>query len=110
MPEHALSKYILIAGHGRSGTNLALDLLDCHRSTFCRNEPNEVIGSSFTQLGDSMFPHDTPDDFDDQWHRAVTTAKRSSGARDRFGIQKDYFRSPVPVSYTHLTLPTIYSV
>jgi len=95
MPEHTLSKYVVIAGHGRSGTNLVLDLFDFHRNTFCRNEPNEVLGSAFTGLGDGMFTHNTPDDFDDQWRRAVTATKRSSGARDRFRIQKDYFRSAV---------------
>jgi hypothetical protein len=90
-----LPPHVLVVGHGRSGTNMVLDLLDCHRATFCRNEPNELHGSAFTGLGDAMFGDPEPDEFAARWQKAVTTSARSDGARDRFGPGKDYFRSPL---------------
>lgn len=53
-------EHIIVAGHGRSGTNLALNLLDCSAQTICRNEPNEIEGT-FAPLGDGFFPPDDPE-------------------------------------------------
>lgn len=39
-------RYVLIAGHGRSGTNWLLEILDQSQQTHCRNEPNECAGSA----------------------------------------------------------------
>ncbi len=90
-----LPPHVIIAGHGRSGTNMVLDLFDCHRMSFCRNEPNELHGTGFTGLGDAMFGDPVPADFAARWRQAVATTIRSNGARDRFGLDKDYFRSPL---------------
>lgn len=92
-PAPTLPPHVLVVGHGRSGTNMVLDLFDCHRMTFCRNEPNELTGSAFTGLGDPMFGDPAPSDFATRWHDAVARTIRASGARDRFGTDKDYFRS-----------------
>ena len=80
----ALPPHVLVVGHGRSGTNMVLDLLDCHRMSFCRNEPNELHGTAFTGLGDAMFGDPVPEDFAARWQRAVIRTARSNGARDRF--------------------------
>jgi hypothetical protein len=92
-PAPSLPPHVLVVGHGRSGTNMVLDLFDCHRMTFCRNEPNELHGSAFTGLGDAMFGDPEPPDFAARWQQAVQQSIRSNGARDRFGTDKDYFRS-----------------
>lgn len=92
-PAPSLSPHVLVVGHGRSGTNMVLDLFDCHRMTFCRNEPNELHGSAFTGLGDPMFGDPAPADFTARWHDAVARTIRANGARDRFGTDKAYFRS-----------------
>lgn len=57
--QHSMA-HVIVAGHGRSGTNLALNLLDCSTETICRNEPNEIRGI-FAPLGDGFFPSDTPE-------------------------------------------------
>lgn len=88
-----LQKHVTIVGHGRSGTNLALDLFDCHRNTFCRNEPNELAGTGFDALGDAFFAQPEVPDFPARWQAAVTKTIRSCGVRDRFGPDKIYFRS-----------------
>lgn len=87
--------YVVVVGHGRSGTNLALDLFDCDLTTHCRNEVNELVGTSFTGLGDNMFLGDRPVDFIPKWVAAVEQAGRSNGVRDRFVIHKSHFRSRV---------------
>ena len=92
-PAPSLPPHVLVVGHGRSGTNMVLDLFDCHRMTFCRNEPNELHGAAFTGLGDAMFGDPEPSDFAARWQQAVAQSIRSNGARDRFGTDKDYFRS-----------------
>lgn len=88
-----LQKHVFIVGHGRSGTNMVLDLFDCHRNTFCRNEPNELRGTAFAGLGDPMFATPDPALFEIAWRKAVAQTIRSSGARDRFATDKDFFRS-----------------
>ena len=93
--EIALRPYVIVVGHGRSGTNMVLDLFDCHRGTLCRNEPNELHGSAFTGLGDAMFGDPIPSDFADRWHAAVMQSMGSNGARDRFGTDKNWLRGPL---------------
>ena len=48
--------YALIAGHGRSGTNWLLHLLDRSATTHCRNEPNEIAGNAFAALPTPFVP------------------------------------------------------
>ncbi|WP_072620290.1 sulfotransferase [Spirulina major] len=45
-----MQNYALIVGHGRSGTNWLLDILDASPLTYCRNEPNEVHDSPCQKL------------------------------------------------------------
>jgi len=80
----ARDKYVLIIGHGRSGTNLALDLLDCHPATFCRNEPNEIPGSAMSALAGDLVRADVGDRFLDDWREAAALSSVRRGSRDRF--------------------------
>lgn len=95
MTKLELPRHLIIAGHGRSGTNMVLDLFDCHRETFCRNEANKLVGTAFTGLGDGMFMSPHSDDFAVHWRDAIATTARTSGSRDRFVLEKSYFRSPL---------------
>ncbi|MFA9479094.1 sulfotransferase [Phycisphaerales bacterium AB-hyl4] len=75
--------YILILGHGRSGTNWLLSLLDHSPRTHCRNEPNELGGEPWQRLPspwvcqpldhDAVAPH---------WDAAVAWSAARVGQRD----------------------------
>jgi len=45
-----MSKYAVIVGHGRSGTNWLLELFNYSEDTYCRNEPHELLSSPISQL------------------------------------------------------------
>lgn len=92
MTNTQIPEYTLVVGHGRSGTNMVLDMLDCHTNTFCRNEPNELVGTAFRDLGDGMFLESQPADFETQWARAVAQTSVSCGHRDRPMVNKTYLR------------------
>ena len=92
--EQSNQPHIVIAGHGRSGSNRLLDILDCHPNTFCRNEPNEIAGSAFLDLPNGFFPSGNAD-FVDQWQKAVERARFEVSGRDRLGtIPKNFHASP----------------
>lgn len=91
-PYLPLSDHLLIVGHGRSGTNMVLDLFDHQPNTLCRNEPNELHGTAFTGLGEPMFGTNAPEDFEMRWRDAVAATARRQGDRDRFSCDKTYFR------------------
>ena len=82
---------IFIFGYGRSGTNWLLNLMDLHRDTHCRNEPNTL---RFAPMG--ALPHDNanfrpPPDFGPHWDEAVEWAATHFGERDRIPqSQKSY--------------------
>ncbi|MEO1013661.1 MAG: hypothetical protein AAFX08_00585 [Pseudomonadota bacterium] len=85
-------EYVVIAGHGRSGSNRLLDVFDQHPRTLCRNEPNEASGSPFDALPGGFFL-DGPDrhGFIDAWRRAIAQAGRQASVRDRLAVEcKDY--------------------
>lgn len=79
------ARYVLIAGHGRSGTNWLLQLLDRASETHCRNEPDEIGGNAFERLPSPWVP--VPDEraasFSEPWGRAVVEAGARMGERDR---------------------------
>ena len=75
--------YALIAGHGRSGTNWLLHLLDRATTTHCRNEPNQIAGNAFAALPTPFVSVLDADAFAAPWSRAVTEAARQMGDRDR---------------------------
>jgi hypothetical protein len=77
--------YALIAGHGRSGTNWLLHLLDRSATTHCRNEPNEIAGNAFAALPTPFVPiaDGDADAFAGPWSQAVMEAAGQMGDRDR---------------------------
>ena len=90
------SKYILIVGQGRSGTNWLLDLLDLSPNTHCRNEPDELKNSRLAQLPSPTVRHPLDDSFPSEWDQAVASASLSMGDRDRIGSRrKSHIYEPV---------------
>jgi hypothetical protein len=89
--------HVVIVGHGRSGTNLLLDIADCHPWTLCRNEPNEVLGSRLARLPDGFGSvTDHGGTFPAAWREAVMEARSRRSARDRlWSFTKAYVRSPL---------------
>ncbi len=86
-------RHIVITGHGRSGSNLLLDILDCSPETLCRNELNRLRSGALAALPDGFFTPTNPD-LTNQWSQAVRVAARCQGARDRLDQHgKRYFRS-----------------
>jgi hypothetical protein len=92
-----LKRYVLIAGQGRSGTNWLLEILDRSPRTYCRNEPNECIGSALDALpeGGVAFP-ELESKLGSMWDTAITRASNSFSDRDlRINVYKDYFSRPL---------------
>lgn len=84
----AQDPYAVIVGRGRSGTNMALDILDTHPRTLCRNEANRIAGAALNAL---------PLDFEntraeswslEAWRTALQISAVCHGARDR--SRRDY--------------------
>lgn len=92
--DHAApSQYLIIAGHGRSGSNRLLDAFDCHSETFCRNEPNRPDGSPFLELPDGFFSGQQ-DGFAERWMETIDQASRQISVRDRLTAEdKSFVRS-----------------
>ena len=90
---HSPAHYALIAGHGRSGTNWLLHLLDRATTTHCRNEPNEILGNAFAALPSPLVSVMDAAAFAAPWSRAVAEAARQMGDRDR----------AVPIRKSHLS-------
>jgi hypothetical protein len=91
----AKNPYVLVIGHGRSGTNLTLDLLDCHPATFCRNEPNEIPGSAMSGLPGGLRGQGIGEGFIGDWRRALVASSARHGFRDRFHrTYKQYYATP----------------
>jgi hypothetical protein len=85
--------YIVICGHGRSGSNRMLQAFDAHERTLCRNEPNGLVGSPFRALPQDLFPDDLGADFPDRLADAVRIGGMAHGARDYFDDDhKTYLR------------------
>lgn len=76
--------YVVITGHGRSGSNRLLDAFDCHPRTFCRNEANSIAGTALNALTPGFFPSDDPAVVE-KWRAAVDQSFRILSVRDRIG-------------------------
>lgn len=88
--------YVVIAGHGRSGSNRLLDAFDCHPLTFCRNEPNEASGSAFEDLQSfGFFPEQSDAQFVEKWRYAVSRAGREISFRDRINTAGKSYARPL---------------
>lgn len=97
--------YVIIAGHGRSGSNRLLDAFDCHETTNCRNEPNEVPGGVFARLEDGFFESDLRPGFEERWRAAVEAARLRFSGRDRLaGLIKSYHRPIIGRLFSDIVL------
>ncbi|MEL6644587.1 MAG: sulfotransferase [Pseudomonadota bacterium] len=90
--------YLIITGSGRSGTNMLLDLMDCHDNTFCRNEPHALQTNPVFPMSEELAEELVPEVTMEAWHDAMTFCGTHNGERDRFDQEgKRYFRaSPLP--------------
>ncbi len=74
--------YVLVVGHGRSGTNWLLDILDASSVTHCRNEPNEVRDSALECVNSLWYSKQALDEVALFWDQRVSLAKISRSERD----------------------------
>jgi len=85
--------HLVIAGNGRSGSNRVLDIYDLSPVTLARNEPNEIVDSTFGALRPGMFPSQAGDSFLKHWAQAVKVSELKQGNRDRVAARpKDFVR------------------
>ncbi|MEM8770975.1 MAG: sulfotransferase [Pseudomonadota bacterium] len=90
-----MRNYVVIVGHGRSGSNRLLDTLDCHEATFCRNEPNELQGAVMAALEDGFFEDRLSPDFQRHWRASIARAAARCSGKDRFdACRKVYHAFP----------------
>lgn len=75
-------EYILVVGHGRSGTNFLLRLLNLSPITHCRNEPNELSSSPFRKLPCGWFKGPEHAVMDSLWDDAIRWTAERIGERD----------------------------
>lgn len=104
--EDSARRYAVIIGHGRSGTNLSLDILDCHPNTICRNEPGALAGCAMNGLPGKLEDGELPDNFPKLWREALDRSCVSRGARDRGGrMHKSYYTSHLGACFVEGVLP-----
>ena len=76
--------YALVSGHGRSGTNWLLELLDLSPQTFCRNEPSGILNSPLKQFDyDRFVKRANQCALAESWDDAVRWTASHVGERDR---------------------------
>ena len=73
---------VLIVGHGRSGTNWLLEMLDLSSRTHCRNEPNVIRDSPLTAIHAELIDPSNDAELDEHWDSAVAWAAERQGERD----------------------------
>ena len=86
-------KAALIAGHGRSGTNWLLDILDISSTTFCANERNEISQSLMSELPDPSINYGQYAGLEGVWDWVVNETKQRFGERDPVSQSKDFLYS-----------------
>jgi hypothetical protein len=87
---------IFIFGYGRSGTNWLLNLMDLHRDTHCRNEPNELRLAPLGELPHENAAFAPPPEFGARWDEAVHWAATHFGERDRIPQSKKSYLYELP--------------
>jgi hypothetical protein len=76
--------YVLIVGHGRSGTNWLIQQFDLSPETFCRSEPDTLGGSRFEPLiADRAVVRADQELLARGWDEAVHWARSRMGSADR---------------------------
>ncbi len=88
------SRYAIIVGMGRSGTNWLLELLNLSSKTYCRNEPYASAESPLRKLEHDRFvEHQDTGSLEAHWDSAIEETLMSMGHRDpAITVDKDYFK------------------
>jgi LPS sulfotransferase NodH len=86
--------YAVIVGHGRSGTNWLLDILDASPLTHVRNEPNEIAGAPLAALPSPWVRHASQPDLEQRWDEAAAWAARHMGNRDHHAHGPKIYHHP----------------
>lgn len=78
-----MKKYIFIVGHGRSGTKWIMNLLDACPNTFCRHEPDLIVGSSLNGLSHyrDVWRRNLSLS-EDEWDKSILSTANCMGERD----------------------------
>jgi hypothetical protein len=83
LPDGSLD-YALVSGHGRSGTNWLIELLDLSPQTFCRSEPRGIETSPLRKLEHDRFVKRADQSaLDAAWDEAAHWTASHMGERDR---------------------------
>jgi len=93
---------VLIAGHGGSGTNWLLDLLDQSPVTFCANERNRVPNSVLSELRDPEIDFNQYAGLEGSWDQLARETKHRFGVRDPVSGEKHYLRNGLRGALLHL--------
>lgn len=93
-------QHVIVTGHGRSGTNLVLDLLDTSPHTICRNEANEIRDACLNQLEPGFFPPETQDS--DVFWTLLNKSIYYRSNRDRFRYWHKEFYNQAPLQSAYL--------
>ena len=90
-------KYAIIIGQGRSGTNWLNELLDLSDSTYCRNEPHELIDSPVSILSKYRELISTDSEYmETHWDDLMEKIGSRMGEIDFvIKVKKNYFRQYV---------------
>ncbi len=82
---------VMIVGHGRSGTNWLLDVLDTSPLTHGRNEPNEIMSSPLAFLPSPWVRRREARDLATRWDEAAQWAAHRMGNRDHHAQVPKFF-------------------
>ena len=77
-----MSRYAIITGHGRSGTNWLLSIMNASTLTHCRNEPDGAAGSPLKPLISEARLKEDLYDFEKRWDEAAHWTTTHMGDRD----------------------------
>ncbi len=92
MSTECVPSAVLILGHGRSGTNWLLSLLDRSPRTHCRDEPNEIVDGAMNRLPDPTIVREADlDALHEHFDDVLAQVVRSMGERDQRGTPRKVF-------------------
>jgi len=89
-----MSKYAVIVGHGRSGTNWLHELFNYSEDTYCRNEPHELLSSPISQLNNyRVVVRNDQTQLLNEWDNIVDVISNRMGSYDSWiKEKKKYFK------------------
>ena len=88
-----LPRHALVVGHGRSGSNWVLSMLNASPEVHARNEPHLLEGSPYPSLPSAEETVAAPEEMARSWAAFIRWSCERDGERDP--------RSPVPKAFQH---------